>query len=71
MVPCQHIPYARRRTSESGEARRLRAERLVVIPDNLVQDLLLRSARTIDKGWERHGTVGRKDRAQRVVAMNG
>ncbi len=50
--------------------RRLRAERLVVIPDNLVQYLLLRAARPIDKGRERHGTVERKVRAQRVVAMN-
>ena len=51
--------------------RRLRAKRLVVIADNRVQYLLLRMARTIDQGRERHGTVEGKDHARRVVASTG
>lgn len=51
--------------------RGLRAKRLVVIADNPVEYLLIRAARPIDKGRERHGTVEGKDRARGVVAITG
>jgi len=50
---------------------RLRPERLVVIADDRVEHLLLRTARSIDEGRERHRAVERKDRARRVVASSG
>jgi hypothetical protein len=50
---------------------RLRAERLVVIADNRVEHLLLRTARTIDQGRERHGTMEGKVHTRRVVAITG
>jgi hypothetical protein len=51
--------------------RRLRAERLVVIADNRVQYLLLRTARPIDQGRERHGTMEGKVHTRRVAAFAG